>query len=107
MSALPQKMVVISGWGAYPRLIVEGAHAAGVRQVDVLAVRGSTDPVALDQACTDLCNAAPIMPGCALDGVDVKGDIFTAMHPETRWQDAIAEGVRMKLGSAEYTLKRI
>ena len=40
---LPQKMIVISGWGAYPRLIVEGAHAAGVRQVDVLAVRGSTD----------------------------------------------------------------
>jgi DUF1009 family protein len=36
-------MIVISGWGAYPRLIVEGAHAAGVRQVDVLAVRGSTD----------------------------------------------------------------
>jgi len=43
MSTLPQKMIVISGWGAYPRLIVEGAHAAGVRQVDVLAVRGSTD----------------------------------------------------------------
>ena len=40
---LPQKMIVISGWGAYPRLIVEGAHAAGVRQVDVVAVRGSTD----------------------------------------------------------------
>lgn len=43
MSTLPQKMIVISGWGTYPRLIVEGAHAAGVRQVDVLAVRGSTD----------------------------------------------------------------
>ncbi len=43
MSTLPQKMIVISGWGAYPRLIVEGAHAAGVRQVDVVAVRGSTD----------------------------------------------------------------
>ena len=42
MSTLPQKMIVISGSGAYPRLIVEGAHAAGVRQVDVLAVRGST-----------------------------------------------------------------
>ena len=72
-----------------------------------LGIAVSTDPVALDQACTDLCNAAPIMPGCALDGVDVKGDIFTAMHPTTRWQDAIAEGVRMKLGSAEYELKRI
>ena len=43
MSTLPQKMIVISGSGAYPRLIVEGAHVAGVRQVDVLAVRGSTD----------------------------------------------------------------
>ena len=43
MGNLPDKMIVISGWGAYPRLIVEGAHAAGVRQVDVLAVRGSTD----------------------------------------------------------------
>ena len=43
MSTLPQKMIIISGWGAYPRLIVEGAHAAGVRQVDVVAVRGSTD----------------------------------------------------------------
>ena len=72
-----------------------------------LGIAVSTDPVALDHACADLCNAAPVMPGCALDGVDVKGDIFTAMHPETRWQDAISEGVRMKLGSAEYTLKRI
>ena len=43
MSTLPDKMIVISGSGAYPRLIVEGAHAAGVRQVDVVAVRGSTD----------------------------------------------------------------
>ena len=72
-----------------------------------LGIAVSTDPVALDQACADLCNAAPIMPGCALDGVDVKGDIFTAMHPVTRWRDAIAEGVRMKLGTAEYELKRI
>ena len=43
MGALPQKMIVISGSGAYPRLIAEGARAAGVAQVDVLAVRGSTE----------------------------------------------------------------
>ena len=36
-------MIVITGAGAYPRLVVEGAHAAGVAQVDVVAVRGSTD----------------------------------------------------------------
>ena len=39
----PQRMIVITGAGAYPRLVVEGARAAGVAQVDVLAVRGSTE----------------------------------------------------------------
>ena len=43
MSFWPSRMVVISGAGAYPRLVVEGARAAGVPQVDVMAVRGSTD----------------------------------------------------------------
>ena len=238
-------MIVISGSGAYPRLIVEGAHAAGVRQVDVLAVRGSTaratvkaadnvhviniggiaaglrwvaaqgydgacfagqiNPLSLftarfdaetkgwldslsvknahtvygklayefeaagvkvfpassfmdghlpgvgaltnraltDREASDVAHGAAVMRdmgrhdvgqtvlvkegmvlaveafegtnaaikrGGKLGGkgaVIVKGDIFTAMHPETRWQDAIAEGVRMKLGSAGYELKRI
>ena len=36
------KMIVISGGGSYPRLLVEGAKRAGVGRVDVLAVRGST-----------------------------------------------------------------
>lgn len=71
-----------------------------------LGMAASLDPVALDKACADLCNAAPLMPGCCLDGQDTKGDLFTTMHPSTRWQDAIAEGVRMKLGTDAYTLKR-
>lgn len=36
-------MIVITGAGAYPRLVVEGARAAGVKTCDVLAVRGSTE----------------------------------------------------------------
>ena len=43
MTFWPSKMIVISGSGAYPRLVAEGARAAGVAQVDVLAVRGSTE----------------------------------------------------------------
>ena len=39
----PRKLIVVAGAGSYPRLIVEGAKAAGVEKVDVLAVRGSTD----------------------------------------------------------------
>jgi len=36
------KLIVVSGMGSYPRLLIEGAKRAGVRQVDCLAVRGST-----------------------------------------------------------------
>ena len=72
-----------------------------------LGMAASFDPVALDKACADLCNAAPVMPNCCLAGMDTHGDIFTAMHPQTRWQDAIAEGERAGLGSAAYTLVTI
>ena len=37
-----KKLIVISGSGIYPELVVRGAKASGVSQVDVLAVRGST-----------------------------------------------------------------
>lgn len=37
------KIVIIAGIGSYPRLLVEGAKKAGVRQVDVVAIRSSTD----------------------------------------------------------------
>ena len=39
----PQKIIVISGAGSYPRLVVEGAKRAGVPEVHVLAVRGSAE----------------------------------------------------------------
>lgn len=72
-----------------------------------IGMLASADPVALDHACADLVNAAPVLPGSALDGVDTKGDVFTAMHPATRWQDAVAEGERAGLGTAAYALVRI
>lgn len=37
-----EKLAIIAGSGDYPRLLVEGAHAAGVPVVDVVAIRGST-----------------------------------------------------------------
>ena len=36
------KLIIIAGSGSYPRLIVEGAKKAGVRQVDVVAIKSST-----------------------------------------------------------------
>ena len=40
--AIPQDLLIISGWGVYPRLLAEGAHAAGVSRVSVLGFKGST-----------------------------------------------------------------
>ncbi len=72
-----------------------------------LGMAASLDPVALDKACADLCNEAPLMPGCCLAGRETNGDLFATMHPVTRWQDAVAEGARMGLGTKDYELKRI
>jgi hypothetical protein len=38
-----EKLVIIAGSGSYPRLLAEGAKKAGVRQVDVVAIKGSTE----------------------------------------------------------------
>ena len=41
----PRRIIVIAGAGSYPRLVVEGAKAAGVETVDVLALHaGRTNP---------------------------------------------------------------
>lgn len=37
-----KKLLVISGSGSYPRLIVEGAKKAGVETVDIISIKGST-----------------------------------------------------------------
>lgn len=42
MSGNVSRLVVIAGSGSYPRMLVEGAKRAGVPQVDVVAIAGST-----------------------------------------------------------------
>ena len=55
------KLIVIAGSGSYPRLVVEGAKKAGVRCVDVLAVKGSTERAT--------CKAADGVHWIALGGI--------------------------------------
>lgn len=79
--------------------------AAIVPNIGMLA---SFDPVALDQACADLCLAAqPNLSHTILEGMKDVSDVFTAVHPDTDWREAIAEGERMGLGTSHYTLKKI
>jgi len=90
----------------------------------------SFDPVALDQACADLCNAMPINPGSVLDdnfhddhsaldvlrypGHDHKHgacdkhiDHFDLTHPDSEWETCLAHAEKIGLGFRTYELKRV
>lgn len=72
-----------------------------------IGMLASFDPVALDQACVDLCLKEKRLSHNMLYGKKQTDDIFYDIHPITCWRDAIREGVRMKLGTSQYTLKVI
>ncbi len=38
----PESLLILAGWGDFPRLVADGAHAAGVQRVSVLGFKGST-----------------------------------------------------------------
>ncbi len=73
----------------------------------------SFDPVALDQACADACQAQPIMGGSLLDdnmkapGFADHGDIFTNTTPESEWESCLAHAEKIGLGVREYEVKVI
>lgn len=89
----------------------------------------SFDPVALDQACADLCNQMPINPGSILDenaadeacheearnhpahnhehGIRDHIDHFDLAHPDAEWETCLRHSEKIGLGKREYTLHRI
>lgn len=69
----------------------------------------SFDPVALDVACADACNAMPVLAGSKLDGNlhdhgDCHHDHFTNTFPETNWHSCIDHAVKLGIGQKEYEL---
>ena len=74
----------------------------------------SFDPVALDQACADAVNAAPVIPGSVLgqshEGCGCgheHGDHFHRAHPDTNWEVTLDHAQKLGLGSREYELVKI
>lgn len=67
-----------------------------------------TDPVALDQACADLVNAAPGLPETSLaSGREPGGDKFRGVHPQIDWEVQLAHAEHLGLGSRRYELVRL
>jgi uncharacterized Fe-S center protein len=79
-----------------------------------IGIFAAFDPVALDRACIDMVNAAPIIAGSALadavgpkaGGADkgAKADHFHSIHPATDWRSQIAHAEKIGLGSGSYEL---
>ncbi len=73
----------------------------------------SFDPVALDQACADLCNAQTPLADSRLaenmkqadDGHE--HDYFHYNHPDTNWKSCIEHAVKIGLGTDQYELIEI
>lgn len=70
----------------------------------------SFDPVALDQACADLCNQQTPIPASILgENIEKYGneeghDHFHMTHPDTEWRSCIEHAVKIGLGTNEYDL---
>lgn len=79
-----------------------------------IGIFASFDPVALDKACIDAVNAAPVIPGTSLSDSLSKlsgepcscqsDDHFQIVHPSTNWRSQIEHAERIGLGIAAYDL---
>ncbi len=65
----------------------------------------SFDPVALDQACADSVNNAPINPGTVLSETHHHThDHFRDMHPDTNWKQGLEYAESIGIGKRDYEI---
>lgn len=70
-----------------------------------IGMLASFDPVALDQACADLVNAAaPLENSMLCESERKHGDHFKDIFPETDWETCLAHAEAIGLGERQYEL---
>ncbi len=69
----------------------------------------SFDPVALDQACADSVNNAPMNPNTMLSEAHHhhNHDYFLDMHPDTNWKQGLEYAEEIGIGSRKYELIKV
>ena len=84
-----------------------------------IGMAASFDPVALDQACVDLVNAAPTLrtsnmlaekEGCCGEEHSHEGghgDKFHLLHPDTNWEAGLRYAEGIGLGTRDYELIKL
>ena len=71
----------------------------------------SFDPVALDQACVDLCNKMPVIEGSRLDDhlkefgdKDPDHEHFHMNHSDAEWKTCLEHAEKIGIGTRAYEL---
>lgn len=80
-----------------------------------VGIFASCDPVALDVACADACNKAPIIKGSYLeDQIEHNHvqdpedkDRFTVTHPDTNWEVCVEHAAKIGMGNKEYEIIKV
>jgi uncharacterized protein len=77
-----------------------------------IGIAASFDPVALDQACAEMVNAAPALTGNRICDSHKHGDMrgedkFSLTHPDTFWQSGLEHAEKIGLGTRQYDLIEI
>ena len=74
----------------------------------------SFDPVALDQACVDLCNKQPVIAGSQLDEhlkefghAEHDHEHFHMNHPDSEWKTCLEHAEKIGMGTRDYKLIQI
>ena len=73
----------------------------------------SFDPLALDQACVDLCQREKPLPGSLLykavhdPSFRETGNHFNNIHPESDWKSCFEQAGKLGIGSRDYELIKI
>lgn len=71
-----------------------------------IGIAASFDPVALDRACVDLVNKAPIINGSVLEHEHYHEgeDKFTHIHVNTNWEAGLKHAEQIGIGTQDYEL---
>lgn len=75
-----------------------------------IGMAASFDPVALDQACCDMCAKAQRFPNTRIadniaKGMHSTGNLWQDSTPESVWDETLLHGERIGLGTTSYELK--
>jgi uncharacterized Fe-S center protein len=74
-----------------------------------IGIASSFDPVALDKACVDMVNKAPVIAGSVIDNNSFEdgSDKFTHIHHDTNWETGLDHAESIGIGTKEYELVRV